>query len=156
MMIGIGLIAAAVVGLVVLAMVMVGVVFMVRRASGGESLAPFNPNEAAPVSLSSSGFSPAVPSGAGFRMTVTDVFNIKGRGLVVTGRVEEGSLAKGQRVSIATPDGAASYEVQVKSIEAFNKVIEVAEPGQTIGLLLSDEEKLTKDHIRSGMVVTSI
>lgn len=80
-----------------------------------------------------------------FRLTVEDTFSIKGRGLVATGRIEEGSLSVGDTVSI---DGR---EATVDGIEMFRKVLDTATAGDNVGILFS---KLTNDDVTRGSVIT--
>jgi elongation factor Tu len=88
-----------------------------------------------------------------FSLTVDDIFNIKGRGTVVTGKVTSGSLMTGQRVHVISADGAERYEATVKGIEAFNKVMDMAQTGDYIGILLPD---LGKEQIKKGMQISVI
>jgi elongation factor Tu len=82
-----------------------------------------------------------------FRMTIQDVFVIRGRGAVATGRVEYGQLSVGDEVRIN--DGPA---VRVDAIELFRKKVTTASAGEDIGILLS---KLAKDELSAGDVITS-
>jgi translation elongation factor EF-Tu-like GTPase len=93
---------------------------------------------------------PPATFGAGFRLTVQDVFSIRGRGTVVTGRVEAGSLRNGEVLRLTRVDGAAR-DVTVAGIEMFRKVTETANPGDNVGLLLRD---LGRDDIGAGDVLT--
>ena len=70
-----------------------------------------------------------------FLMPVEDVFTIAGRGTVVTGRVERGSLLPGATVEIVglRPD---VRQVVVTSMEMFHKVLDKVEAGDNAGLLL--------------------
>jgi translation elongation factor EF-Tu-like GTPase len=86
-----------------------------------------------------------------FRFLIQDVFTIKGRGTVVTGRVESGTLRIGQRVRIS--DGLATYETTVKEIESFRKKQTSATVGDNVGLLLAD---LSKAQVKQGMLLTNI
>jgi translation elongation factor EF-Tu-like GTPase len=79
-------------------------------------------------------------------MTVQDVFFIHGRGLVTTGKVEEGPLRVGDEVSI---DGGET--VRVDGIEAFRKTLEEANAGDNVGVLFSH---LEKNHIARGAVLS--
>jgi elongation factor Tu len=80
-----------------------------------------------------------------FRLTVEDTFTITGRGLVATGRIEEGSLSVGDTVSI---DGR---EATVDGIEKFREILDHATTGDNVGLLFS---KLTNDDVKRGSVIT--
>jgi translation elongation factor EF-Tu-like GTPase len=82
-----------------------------------------------------------------FRMTIQDVFVIRGRGAVATGRVEYGELSVGDQVRIN--EGPA---VRVDAIESFRKKVTTASPGDNVGILLST---LAKDDLCAGDVVTS-
>ena len=86
-----------------------------------------------------------------FRMTIHDVFFIRGRGVVATGRVEYGQLHVGDEVQI---NGGPA--VRVDGIEAFRKVIREATAGDSIGVLFSglDRGALAEgDVISSGAVI---
>ncbi len=81
-----------------------------------------------------------------FRMTVSDVFFIRGRGTVVTGQVADGVVRVGDQVRIN--DGGP---VEVQGIEAFRKMLEQAKAGDNIGLLLRGIER---EDVKSGDVLT--
>ena len=82
-----------------------------------------------------------------FRMTVEDVFVIKNRGVVATGRVESGVLRVGDTVQI---DG--SLGARVDGIEVFRKSIDEASMGDNIGVLFRGVEKR---QIGRGSVLTA-
>jgi translation elongation factor EF-Tu-like GTPase len=82
-----------------------------------------------------------------FRLTVEDVFVIRNRGVVATGRVESGSLRVGDTVQI---DG--SLEARVDGIEVFRKKIDEAKIGDNIGVLFKDIEK---SQLNRGSVLTA-
>jgi translation elongation factor EF-Tu-like GTPase len=71
-----------------------------------------------------------------FRLTVEDVFAIRNRGIVATGRVESGTLRVGDTVQI---DG--TLEARVDAIEVFRKSIDEANAGENIGVLFKGVEK---------------
>ncbi|MDI3530526.1 MAG: elongation factor Tu [Candidatus Atribacteria bacterium] len=75
-----------------------------------------------------------------FLMPIEDVFSITGRGTVVTGRVERGVLHLGDQVEIV----GLSHEIKktvVTGIEMFRKILEEAQAGDNIGVLLRGIEK---------------
>lgn len=74
-------------------------------------------------------------AGDGFRFTIQDVFTITGRGTVVTGQVEAGSVMIGDIVKLSRLDGS-SREVAVTGIEMFRKMMDVARQEDNAGLLL--------------------
>ncbi|BDN82721.1 MULTISPECIES: EF-Tu/IF-2/RF-3 family GTPase [Mycobacterium] len=82
-----------------------------------------------------------------FRMTVQDVFFIRGRGIVATGRVEHGELRVGDEVRINDGSG-----VRVDAIEAFRNKLDTAKAGDNVGLLF---KKLTKSDLAAGDVITA-
>jgi translation elongation factor EF-Tu-like GTPase len=71
----------------------------------------------------------------GFSMTVADVFSITGRGTVVTGLVETGTVGKGQRVRLTRLDGS-NRDIEVSGIEMFRKIVDTATVGDNVGLLV--------------------
>jgi elongation factor Tu len=66
-------------------------------------------------------------SDAFFRMTVEDVFYIRGRGTVVTGQVESGTLKLSDEINLSRP-GVANRRVVVAGIEQFRKQMTEAQP----------------------------
>ena len=82
-----------------------------------------------------------------FRLTVDDVFFIRGRGTVVTGEVEVGSVRVGDEVWVGDRP-----QVRVDGIEAFRKRLDEAQPGQIVGLLLTS---LSKDDVNRGDVISA-
>jgi elongation factor Tu len=87
----------------------------------------------------------ASPTG-GFGLTVGDVFSIAGRGTVVTGRVESGVVTVGQQVELVR-EGATIATTTVTGIEKFRAVLETAQAGDSVGLLLKD---LSRDQVHGG------
>src|SRR5690348_4797843 len=82
-----------------------------------------------------------------FRMTVEDIFFIRGRGLVATGRVEDGVLQVGDEVYIGDRG-----PLRVDGIEAFRKILDQAQAGDNIGVLFKG---LDKGDIERGAVMTT-
>jgi elongation factor Tu len=85
-----------------------------------------------------------------FLMPVEDVFSITGRGTVGTGRVERGKVKVGdkvQRVGIKE-----TRETVVTGVEMFRKLLDYAEAGDNIGLLLRGVEK---QELERGMVLAA-
>jgi elongation factor Tu len=85
-----------------------------------------------------------------FRMTVEDVFSIRGRGTVVTGRIESGVINVGDEVNI-------QHDTEVKKttitgVEMFRKKLDQAKAGDNVGLLLKD---VTRDDVQHGDVLTA-
>ena len=74
-----------------------------------------------------------------FLMSVEDVFSIKGRGTVATGRVERGKVKVGDEVDIVgiKPDVKKSV---VTGVEMFNKTLDEGQAGDNLGVLLRGVE----------------
>ena len=75
-----------------------------------------------------------------FLMPVEDVFSISGRGTVATGRVERGTVKMADVVEIVGLKEEASSTV-VTGIEMFHKLMDYAEAGDNVGLLLRGVDK---------------
>ena len=69
-----------------------------------------------------------------FLMPIEDVFGIKGRGTVVTGRVERGSLNQGDPVEIIRFGDVR--ETVATGLEMFHKLLDTTEAGDAVGVLL--------------------
>jgi elongation factor Tu len=83
-----------------------------------------------------------------FLMCVEDVFNIEGRGTVVTGRVERGVLKKMEEVEIV---GLKDTRKTVATdIEMFRKLLDSASAGDNVGVLLRGTKK---EEVERGMVL---
>ena len=85
-----------------------------------------------------------------FLMSVEDVFSITGRGTVGTGRVERGTVKVGdavERVGIRE-----TRKTVVTGVEMFRKILDRAEAGDNVGLLLRGIEK---DELERGMVIAA-
>jgi elongation factor Tu len=83
-----------------------------------------------------------------FLMSVEDVFSIKGRGTVGTGRIERGRVKVGDEVEIV---GLTSepHKTVVTGVEMFNKTLDEGLAGDNVGLLLRGVEKedLERGHV---------
>jgi elongation factor Tu len=84
-----------------------------------------------------------------FMMAIEDVFSIKGRGTVVTGRVERGTLKKGEEVEIVGLRDE-SMKTVVTGIEMFHQELDQAQAGDNAGILLRG---ITRDEVERGMVL---
>jgi elongation factor Tu len=84
-----------------------------------------------------------------FLMSVEDVFSIKGRGTVATGRVERGRAKVGDEVEIIGLKKENTKTV-ITGIEQFNKTCETAEAGDNVGCLLRGIER---EGIERGQVL---
>ncbi len=91
---------------------------------------------------------PERPKDQPFLMPVEDVFNIEGRGTVATGRVERGVLKKMEEVEIVGLRDTA--KTTVTDIEMFKKLLDTAEAGENVGVLLRG---IKKDDVERGQVL---
>ncbi len=83
-----------------------------------------------------------------FLMPIEDVFTITGRGTVVTGRVERGSVKVGDSVEIV---GIKDTQTSVVTgVEMFRKLLDYAEAGDNIGVLLRG---INRDQVQRGQVL---
>ncbi len=74
-----------------------------------------------------------------FLMAIEDVFSIKGRGTVVTGRVERGIIKTGEEVEII--GFRDTRKTTVTGVEMFRKLLDEGRAGDNIGVLLRGIEK---------------
>jgi elongation factor Tu len=84
-----------------------------------------------------------------FMMPVEDVFSIKGRGTVATGRIERGLVNTGEEVEIVGLREKSSSTV-VTGVEMFHKTLDEGQAGDNVGLLLRGVER---EDIERGMVI---
>ena len=83
-----------------------------------------------------------------FLMPIEDVFSIKGRGTVGTGRIERGKAKIGDTIEIVGLKPNKS--TVVTGIEAFNKTLDEGQAGENVGVLLRGVEK---DDLQRGQVL---
>ena len=90
---------------------------------------------------------PERPKDQPFLMPVEDVFSIKGRGTVVTGRVEQGVVNTGATIEIVGIKETTS--TVVTGVEMFHKTLDVGEPGDAVGVLLRgvDREEIERGQV---------
>src|SRR5579884_165331 len=84
-----------------------------------------------------------------FLMPVEDVFGIKGRGTVATGRIERGQIKTGEEIEILGMTKETRKSV-VTGVEMFKKTLDYGEAGDNVGLLLRGVER---DEIERGQVL---
>ena len=84
-----------------------------------------------------------------FMMPIEDVFSIKGRGTVVTGRVDRGRIKVGEAVEIVGLRDKNMSSV-VTGVEMFHKLLDEGQAGDNLGLLLRGIERTD---VERGMVV---
>jgi len=84
-----------------------------------------------------------------FLMPVEDVFSIKGRGTVVTGRVERGTVKVGEEIEVVGLRDDVKRTV-VTGVEMFHKTLDTGQAGDNIGCLLRG---IDRDEVERGMVL---
>ena len=94
---------------------------------------------------------PERPRDMPFLLPVEDVFGIKGRGTVVTGRVERGMVKTGDEVEIVGITD--TKKTVVTGVEMFHKTLDEGEPGDAVGCLLRGVER---DDIERGQVLAKV
>lgn len=85
-----------------------------------------------------------------FLMPIEDVFSIKGRGTVGTGRIERGVITVGEEVEIVGL--GETRKTTVTGVEMFNKLLDSGQAGDNVGVLLRGVEK--KD-LERGMCLSA-
>jgi len=83
-----------------------------------------------------------------FLMPIEDVFGIKGRGTVVTGRIERGVVKVGEEVEIV--GFGETRKTVVTGVEMFKKLLDQGQAGDNVGCLLRGVER---DDVERGMVL---
>ncbi len=91
---------------------------------------------------------PPRPVDKPFLMPVEDVFNISGRGTVVTGRVEQGIVKVGEEIEIVGL--RPTIKTVVTGVEMFRKLLDQGQAGDNIGALLRGTKR---DEVERGQVL---
>ena len=93
---------------------------------------------------------PDRPKDQAFLMPIEDVFGIKGRGTVVTGRVERGIVGVGQQIEIVGIKDTTT--TTVTGVEMFHKTLDEGEPGDAVGVLLRGVDR---EGVERGQVLAA-
>lgn len=91
------------------------------------------------------------PNSTPFSMPVEDVFFIPGRGTIITGRIKSGKIKVGDTIYLEK--GGISLAATVLGIEMFRKLLNEAECGDNVGLLL---DGVSEEQVVEGMVASSV
>jgi elongation factor Tu len=86
-----------------------------------------------------------------FLMPIEDVFGIKGRGTVATGRIERGTVNTGDTLELVGIHQDKPRQLVVTGVEMFKKTLDRGEAGDNVGLLLRGIER---DEIERGQVLS--
>src|SRR6266498_2502494 len=76
-----------------------------------------------------------------YLMPIEDVFGIKGRGTVVTGRIERGKVKMGDTIEITGMNDEAPRKTVVTGVEMFRKTLDEGIAGDNVGVLLRGIER---------------
>ncbi len=93
---------------------------------------------------------PLRPKDKPFLMPVEDVFGIKGRGTVVTGRIERGLVKVGDEVEIVGIK--PTRKTTITGVEMFHKLLDAGEPGDAVGCLIRGIER---EDVERGQVLAA-
>jgi len=91
---------------------------------------------------------PLRPKDKPFLMPIEDVFGIKGRGTVVTGRIERGVVKVGEEIEIIGLE--PTRKTVVTGVEMFHKLLDEGEAGDNVGCLLRG---IDREDVMRGMVL---
>lgn len=73
-----------------------------------------------------------------FKIKVEDIFAIKGRGTVIVGVIDKGTVEIGDTVLLVDNQGNKKSEKGIGGIEAFRQLLDKATKGDAVGILLED------------------
>jgi len=82
-----------------------------------------------------------------FLMAIEDIFTIQGRGTVLTGKVERGTITVGAEVEIV---GSKNFKTVCTGLEMYHKLLDSAQVGENVGALVRN---VRKDDVRRGFVL---
>ena len=85
-----------------------------------------------------------------FLLTVEDTFTITGRGTIVTGEIERGSIKVGNSVKIKNSDTGEIKISVILGIEKFRKILDTASAGENVGILLKG---INRNEISKGDII---
>ncbi len=89
---------------------------------------------------------------SGFRFIVEEIYSIPARGIVVTGRVEEGAISVGEEIGFLGLDGKWIIAL-VAAIEVSQILVQEVEAGKRASMLL---QGIKKDQVSPGMVLLEV
>ena len=87
-----------------------------------------------------------------FLFLIEDIYFVTGRGTIVTGVIKDGTCQVGQQVA-TLKNGVQVHRSVVDGIEAFKKVIQNAQTGEHVGILLRG---VRKGELERGMTVVGL
>ena len=87
-----------------------------------------------------------------FKMTINDALVVTNKGIVITGKVEDGKLSTGDTFYVLGTDGKLLTETKAVAIEMFQKILDSCEKGDTAGILLDLDVEAWRSKLAKGMV----
>lgn len=90
-----------------------------------------------------------MPTNPTFRMTVQEVLTIKGRGTVLIGQIENGTISVGDEIRIQGKD--SDKTIAVTGLEVSRKRVTTAQTGDNVGVLLKDIDEID---VQQGDILT--
>lgn len=92
-----------------------------------------------------------MPADPSFHMTIEDVFSIRGRGTVVTGQIDSGTLKVGDEIQLQRQ--GFTRKTTVTAIDGLQKLLQQAQTGDNVGVLLNG---INKGDVKPGDVLAGI
>ena len=103
-----------------------------------------------PIRVEPSNETMTFDEGGEAKMTIEDVFFIKGRGTVITGHIDSGTFRVGQKITIQTANG--DITTTITGIESFHKHHDFATAGNNVGMVL---DKVSRESVKHGDIVSA-
>ncbi len=88
---------------------------------------------------------------ADFKIIIEDVFTITGRGTVIVGKIQCGTISVGDSVRVLDGSGNQKQITTISGIEMFRKLLNTANAGDNVGLLLQNVKRT--DVMKGDMLV---
>lgn len=92
---------------------------------------------------------PVRPTTRPLRMPISSIAHVPGHGVIFCGRIDYGSMKKGDQVKFLPID----LKAEVKNVQAHKKDVDIAEAGMNIGFNIITKDKLVVDKIAAGHMV---
>ena len=103
-----------------------------------------------PIRVEPSNETMTFDEGGEAKMTIEDVFFIKGRGTVITGHIDSGTFRVGQKITITTANGP--IDTIITGVETFRAKVDFAAAGTNAGLVL---DNVDREAVKHGDIVTA-
>lgn len=87
-----------------------------------------------------------------FKMVIEDVFSVAGRGTVLTGTIQSGSVSRGQELQLTSPTRSIRITFTLRGIDKFRRTVDVAGTGDQVGLLVP----IARDQVLRGDILERV